>query len=58
MTDYYEDTGEQKLVCKAIAKARGREREYSTNSIDFDGSTSSKFDTMRYVYACTRYVAR
>ena len=56
VTDYYEDTGEPKLVCKAIAKAWGREREYSSNSLDFDGSSSSKFDTLRYVchmYFCS-----
>ena len=49
VTDYYEDTGEPKLVCKAIAKAWGREKEYSTTSLDFDGSVSSKLDTLRYV---------
>lgn len=48
--DYYEETGEQTLVSKAIAKAWVRERGFSDNSIDFDAANSSKFDTMRYVH--------
>ena len=52
VTNYYEETGEQKLVSKAIAKAWVRERGFSDNSIDFDGVTQyktgvGKFNTLR-----------
>ena len=51
VNDYYEDTGEQKLVSKAITKAWVRERGFSDNSIDFDGVRpgSGKLDTLRYI---------
>ena len=51
VNDYYEDTGEQKLVSKAIAKAWVRERGFSDNSIDFDGvkAGTGKLNTLRYV---------
>ena len=51
VTNYYEDTGEQKLVSKAIGKAWVRERGFSDNSIDFAGVTNTtgirKLDTLR-----------
>ena len=49
VTDYYEDTGEQKLVGKAIAKAWVRERGFSESSIDFNDDTFSngKYTSMR-----------
>lgn len=50
VTAYYEGTGEQKLVSKAIAKAWVKEREFSDNSIDLERGTSSKFNSMRYVH--------
>ena len=51
VNDYYEDTGEQKLVSKAIAKAWVRERGFSGDSIDFDGvkAGTGKPNTLRYV---------
>ena len=45
VTDYYEDTGEHKLVSKAIAKAWIKERGFSESSMDFTG----KYDLWRYV---------
>ena len=47
VTDYYEETGEQKLVSKAVGKAWVREKEFSNNSLDSDGTVLSKFDTLR-----------
>lgn len=46
VTAYYEGTGEQRLVSKAIVKAWVRETGYSDN---LDGGTSSKFDSLRYI---------
>lgn len=43
VTAYYEGTGEQRLVSKAIVKAWVREKGFSDN---LDGGTSS----LRYIY--------
>ena len=49
VTDYYEESGEQRLVSKAIAKAWVRERGIGLNSVDFDGTTF-KLSTLRYIH--------
>lgn len=46
VTAYYEGTGEQKLVSRAIVKAWVREKELSDN---LDSGTPLKFDSLRYI---------
>ena len=49
VTNYYEESGEQKLVSKAVATAWEKEKLYNDNTTETDGTLPAKFKTMRLV---------
>jgi len=47
VTKYYEESGEPKLISKAVVKAWNRERFYSDNAIDSAGTLPSQLGRMK-----------
>ena len=50
VNDYYEDSGEQELVRKAVSKAWSKENQLNseTDGINTTGTLLTKFQTLRY----------
>ena len=49
VTDYYEESGEQKLVSKAVATAWEKEKLYNDTTTETDGNLPAKLKAVRSV---------
>ena len=55
VNSYYEDSGEPKLVRKAVDEARRKEQMFNAENIEINGpnTLAAKFKTLRYsIYVC------